>query len=114
LAAGEPPPPERDWRQLEIEPRRVDAKSADRARDPEFSFGVWRTLAWLLGVREDWPVYTSWHKAAGLPVPYPHHYVPPAMRDAAWHAADAAARDQARTEAQLWWAHVRRLADNTA
>jgi hypothetical protein len=72
---------------------------------------VWRTLAWLLGIREDWPVYTSWHRAAELPIPHPHHYVGEADRDEAWHAADAAAREQARVEARRWWAYIRRLAD---
>jgi hypothetical protein len=114
LAAGEVAPTYRDWERLGVEPRPLDSAFATIAEDREYPFGVWRTLSWLLGVREDWPVYTSWHRAAELPNPYPHHYVPPRQRDAAWHAADAAAREQARSEAHRWWAHVRRLADETA
>ena len=77
--------------------------------DPEFAYGVWRTLSWLLGVREDFPIYTSWHRAADLPSDRPHLYAP--LRggepDAAWFAAEQAAQDQARTDALRHWRHVR-------
>src|ERR1700754_3253332 len=100
VAADVPPPTARDWERLQVEPRPA------RKVDPEYAFGVWRTLAWLLGVREDWPVYTSWHLAAELPTPHPHHYVRRAERDEAWHVADAAAREQAMAEARRWWTHI--------
>lgn len=114
LAAGEAPPTHRDWERLGVEPRPLDPAFSASAEDREYPFGVWRTLSWLLGVREDWPVYTGWHLAADLPNPHPHHFVPPLRRDTAWHAADAAAREQAHAEAHRWWAHVRRLADRCA
>jgi hypothetical protein len=105
VAADGPPPTASDWERLGVQPR------AARPVDREVAFGVWRTLAWLLGVREDWPVYTSWHLAAELPTPHPHHYVREADRDEAWHVADTAAREQATAEARRWWTHIRRLAD---
>jgi hypothetical protein len=111
LAAGQTAPTDRDWERLGVQPRPLAPHFAKAAEDREYPFGVWRTLAWLLGVREDWPVYTSWHRSASLPNPYPHHDVPRARRDAAWHAADASAREQASVEAHHWWTHVRQLAD---
>src|SRR5690348_4584043 len=47
MAAGQLPPTDDDWRMLGVEPRPV-ALDDDR----EFAYGVWRTLSWLLGVRE--------------------------------------------------------------
>jgi hypothetical protein len=109
LAAGMPGPTEDDWRRLGAEPLPADPV------DQEFAYGAWRTLAWLLGVREDWPTYTSWHRSASLPKECPHHYVPGHQRDTdAWRAADAAARERACADALLHWRHVRDLADQTA
>ena len=109
LAAGMPGPTEEDWARLGAEPLPADVV------DQEFAYGAWRTLAWLLGVREDWPIHTSWHSAASLPKECPHHYVPRRQRDTdAWRAADAAAREQARADALRHWQHVRDLADRTA
>ena len=77
---------------------------------------MWRTLSWLLGVREDFPIYTSWHRAADLPPDRPHLYAP--LRggepDAAWFAAEQAAQDQARTDAHIYWRHVRARVDAAA
>jgi hypothetical protein len=109
VAAGQSRPTELDWRRLGVEPKTA-AKD-----DPEFAYGVWRTLAWLLGVREDWPTYTAWHRVAGLARPRPHLDVPAPNRDSdAWRAADQAAREQAQSDALRYWRHVRRLADATA
>jgi hypothetical protein len=106
LAAGMPGPTEEDWRRLGAVPR--PAATVDQ----EFAYGAWRTLAWLLGVREDWPIHTSWHLAAGIPDECPHHFVPGYERDTdTWRAADAASRERARTDALRYWRHVRDLAD---
>jgi hypothetical protein len=109
LAAGRPGPTELDWQRLGVEPR--PPVSDDR----EFAYGVWRTLAWLLGVREDWPTYTAWHRAAGLAPPRLHLDVPVQSRGTeAWRAADRASREQAATDALRYWRHVRERADATA
>jgi hypothetical protein len=65
-AADAPPPSDDDWRRLGVEP--APAKQCER----EYAYGVWRALAWLLGVREDFPVYTSWHRSAEIPHDRPH------------------------------------------
>ena len=84
--------------------------------DHEFAYGVWRTLAWLLGVREDFSIYTSWHRAAGIPYDRPHLRTRSkrAAATPAWHAAERAAQDQAQTDARRWWEHVRARVDATA
>ncbi len=110
IAADAPPPTAQDWERLGVEP--AEAVRDDR----ECAYGVWRTLAWLLGVREDFPIYTAWHRAAGLPHDRPH-LVRRTPRDpvtSAWWAAEQAAQDQARTDARRWWEHVRARADATA
>jgi hypothetical protein len=112
-ATGAPAPAARDWERLGVAPRTVHLKVVPEIADREFPFGVWRTCAWLLGVREDWPVYTSWHRASDLANPWPHLLVPAARRDEAWRVADAASREQAQAEAWRWWAHVRQRADAT-
>jgi hypothetical protein len=61
LAAGQELPTERDRQRLGVE-----AYPAVHT-DPAYCYGAWRTLAWLLGVREDWPVHTAWHQAAEIP-----------------------------------------------
>ncbi|MGH3857217.1 MAG: hypothetical protein ACRDR6_27785, partial [Pseudonocardiaceae bacterium] len=78
-------------------------------------YGAWRALAWLLGVREDWPIHTAWHQAAQIPWERPHVYeVPREQWDTpAWRAADQASRDQAERDALRHWQHVRQLADAT-
>ncbi len=107
LAADMPGPTEGDWRRLGAAPL-PPVTTLDR----EFSYGAWRTLAWLLGVREDWPIYTSWHRAASLPKECPHHYIRHAGRNTdAWRAADQAARERAHSDALTHWRHVRKLAD---
>ena len=78
------------------------------------TYGVWRALAWMLGVREDWPLHTAWHQAAEIPRERPHMSVPKQQRDTdAWRAADQASRDQAQRDALRYWQHVRALADKT-
>ena len=116
MAAGQVEPTDEDWRMLGVEPRSVAVDD-----DPEFAYGVWRTLSWLLGVREDFPIYTSWHRAADLPPDRPHLYAP--LRggepDAAWFAAEQAARTRrARTRcatggtsARRWTRRPRRRRD---
>ncbi|MBW0089370.1 hypothetical protein I4I73_10405 [Pseudonocardia sp. KRD-184] len=109
VAAGALTPTEEDWRRLGVEP----APAA--IDDAEFAYGAWRTLAWLLGVREDFPIYTSWHRAASIRRDRRHLYGRrPAERDAAWRAAEQAARDQARADARRHWEHVRARVDATA
>jgi hypothetical protein len=110
LAAAAPPPTAQDWERLGVEP-------AEAVRDdPEYAYGVWRTVSWLLGIREDFPIYTAWHRAADIPYDRPH-LVRRTLRDpvsAAWWAAEQAAQDQARADARRWWEHVRARADATA
>lgn len=109
VAAGKPPPTADDWRRLEVEPR--PAITGDR----EYAYGAWRALAWLLGMRGDWPVHTGRHRAAEIPRERPHVVAPRSARDStAWQAADRAARDQAEHDALRYWRHVRQLADATA
>ncbi len=108
VAAGKSAPTERDWQRLGVAPR--PAVTDDR----EFAYGAWRTLAWLLGVREDWPLHTAWHRAAEIPPERPHVYVPKAQRNTeAWRAADRASRDQAERDALRHWQHIRERADAT-
>lgn len=111
MAAGEQPPSEDDWRMLGVIPRPTQVTD-----DPEFAYGVWRTLSWLLGVRVDMPIFTSWHRAAGLPPDRPHLLAPlrGGQPDAAWVAAERAALDQARTDACRFWRHVRAQVDAAA
>jgi len=53
----------------------------------------------LLGVREDFPIYTSWHRAAGIRRDRPHLYARRrAELDAGWRTGEQAARDQARAD----------------
>lgn len=94
-AADAPPPSDDDWRRLGVDP--APAKQCDR----EYAYGVWRALAWLLGVREDFPIYTSWHRSAEIPHDRPHlrATVYGGKPDAAWHAAEQAAQDQAHRDA---------------
>lgn len=109
VAAGQGAPAAEDWRRLGVDAR------PPVTDDREFAYGVWRTLAWLLGVREEFPIHTSWHRAAGIEPERPHLYRtragPP---DAAWHAAERAARDQAETDALRYWRHVRQRVDASA
>ncbi|MGH3536400.1 MAG: hypothetical protein ACRDQG_17035 [Pseudonocardiaceae bacterium] len=109
VAAGKPLPTERDWQRLGVAPK------AAVTDDREFAYGAWRALAWLLGVREDWPIHTAWHQAAQIPWERPHVYeVPREQWDTpAWRAADQASRDQAERDALRHWQHVRQLADAT-
>lgn len=109
VAAGKPPPTDRDWRRLGVKPQAVVTD------DREFAYGAWRALAWLLGVREDWPIRTAWHQAAEIPRERPHVYeVPKDQRNTeAWRVADQASRDQAQRDAVRYWRHVRDLADAT-
>lgn len=109
LAAGKPSPTVDDWRRLGIEPRPTGTD------DREFAYGAWRALAWLLGVREDWPTYTSWHRAASMPHEEEHLAVPPSERDTeVWRAADRASRDRAEKDALRHWQHIRERVDATA
>lgn len=109
IAAGQPGPTPEDWRRLGAEP--LPARKDDR----EFAYGVWRTLAWLMGVREEWPVYTSWHRAASMPKPDPHLDVRTDQRDSPqWRAAHAAAWERDEADALRHWRHVREMADATA
>jgi len=107
VAAGQAAPAADDWCRLGVEPAPACVD------DPEFAYGVWRALAWLLGVRDDFPVHTAWHRAAGIPPERPHLY---ARRrrgdpDEAWWTAERAARERAHAEAQRWWRHVRARLD---
>lgn len=109
VAAGQPGPTDDDWLRLAAPP--LPAQVEDR----EFAYGAWRALAWLLGVREDWPTYTSWHRAAGFPQPDQHLNVPLQRRDTPqWRAAHRAARERDEADAHRYWCHVRKLADSTA
>lgn len=90
-----------DWRLLGVEP------ALARVKDREFAYGVWRTLSWLLGVRDDFPNYTSWHHAVGMTPDRPHLHRqrrPAEEPGDAWHVAGQAARE--RAEALRWWSHV--------
>lgn len=111
MAAGQGVPTAADWRMLGVEPRAVAVDD-----DPEFAYGVWRTLSWLLGVREDFPIRTAWHRAASLPPERPHLLAP--LRggepDAAWFTAERAAQEQARADALRYWRHVRARVDAAA
>lgn len=109
-AADAESPSDDDWRRLGVEP--AQARECER----EYAYGVWRALAWLLGVREDFPIYTSWDRAAGVPHDRPHlrAAVRGGQPDAAWHAAEQAAQDQAQRDARRHWEHVRSRLDATA
>lgn len=108
-AGGQEPPRARDWERLGAGPCTVRPQIAGNR---EYAYGVWRALAWLLGTREDWPIYTSWHRAASLPRERPHMLVPVAQWDTdVWRDADRASRERAEQDALHHWRHVRRLAD---
>jgi len=108
LAAGMPPPTARDWQRLSADP------ALARTTDREFAYGAWRALAWLLGVREDWPAHGAWHRAAEIAPERPHLAVPRDLRNTpGWLAAQAASWEQAEADALAHWRHTRRLADAT-
>lgn len=110
VAAGQHPPTAKDWRLLGVEP------APPRVDDREFAYGVWRTLAWLLGVRDDFPIYTSWQRAAGI-APERLNLCcrrwPDGALGVASHAAEGAGRDRAEAEAARWWSHIRSRLDTT-
>ncbi|MEO7194313.1 MAG: hypothetical protein ABIZ05_05745 [Pseudonocardiaceae bacterium] len=109
VAAGKPAPTAGDWERLGVTPH------AAVTENREFAYGVWRALAWLLGVRDDWPVHTSWQVAAGMPREQPHLCVRARDRDTeAWRAADQASRDLAAVDAVRHWEHIRARVDATA
>lgn len=109
MAAGMPPPTASDWQRLDVAP--LPALTADR----EFAYGAWRALAWLLGVRQDWPMHTGRHRAGGIAPERPHLHGPQsATASPAWQAAEQAARDQAEADALAHWRHIRGLADQSA
>lgn len=106
VAAGQGGPITDDWAQLGIEAAPVVNG------DPEYGYGTWRALTWLLGTREEWPLYTGWHQAAEIPMERPHMLVPRSRRDTeAWRLAQLAAEDRAREEALRHWQHVRQRVD---
>ncbi|MGE3795981.1 MAG: hypothetical protein AB7I38_18930 [Dehalococcoidia bacterium] len=111
VAAGQHLPTEDDWTLLGVVP------ALPRIDDREFAYGVWRTLSWLLGVRDDFPIYTSWHRSAGVRHERPHlarrrqSAEEPSGPD---RVADQAARDQAEADAFRWWSYVRQRLDATA
>lgn len=109
-AAGEAPPVDEDWRRLGVEP------APPVSDDQEFAYGAWRALAWLLGVREDFPTYTSWHRSAGLPPDRPHLNGPLRGGEPAptWWVAEQASQDQAQHDARRHWEHVRARINATA
>ncbi|MDN5851251.1 MAG: hypothetical protein L0K86_00130 [Actinomycetia bacterium] len=109
-AAEAPPPSDDDWRRLVVEP--ALATECER----EYAYGAWRALAWLLGVREDFPIYTSWHRSAEIPHDRPHLRAPVrgGIPDVAWDAAEQAAQDQACRDARRHWEHIRSRLDATA
>ncbi|MGH3983188.1 MAG: hypothetical protein ACRDST_11010 [Pseudonocardiaceae bacterium] len=109
VAAGKPLPIAGDWERLGVDARPV------LTDDREFAYGAWRALAWLLGVRGDWPVYTSWQRSAGILPEQPHLYMPHSdWGTEVWRVAERAPRDQAETDALRHWRHIRQRVDATA
>ncbi|MGE3414146.1 MAG: hypothetical protein AB7L91_18225 [Dehalococcoidia bacterium] len=111
VAAGQRLPTEDDWRLLGV------VSALPRIDDREFAYGVWRTLSWLLGVRDDFPIYTSWHRAAAARPERPHLYLRRQSREEPSEPdriADQAARDRAEADAFRWWSYVRQRLDATA
>lgn len=108
VAAGRSLPTAEDWRRLGADP--LSLVTEDRL----FAYGVWRAFAWLLGVREDWPIYTARHRAAELPPERPYLYGRTSKDPAALRAAELAAWERAEADALAWWRHIRTWADLTS
>jgi hypothetical protein len=96
-AAEMDPPPARDWPHLGV------AQRPAKACNPQWCFGVWSTLAWLLGNRDDPPVTPA---ADG---PDPAGQADPRSPEPL--AARRAERERQRAEARRRWLYIRALAD---
>ncbi len=109
VAADQEPPAADEWAQLGVSPRPCVAS------DDDFAHGVWRTLAWLLGVHPDPPTELPERDADGQLVPQGPRYG--LRRDESsplWRRVDQRWRARNQAEAQRWCAHVRRqLAEAT-
>jgi hypothetical protein len=99
VAAEAPVPPESDWYWFDDVyplPALTD--------DPEFCYGVWRTLAWIVGVRNDLPTERPERHAAQ---PDPDQLTTAEQWLAVQSAAEARRRHHAREDARAYWEHVR-------
>lgn len=105
VAAEAPPPTEQDWARLGVSPRPTVVDDVDSA------YGVWRTLAWLLGVRPDPPVELPERDEGGELVGGPLYVARPDPSSPIWQAAEARRRRERLEDARRHWQHVRRLAD---
>jgi len=101
------PTPE-DWRRLGVAPRDAVAGNS------EWSYGVWRTLSWLLGVRLDPPFELSRRLADGtIPESEQRYTLPSRPESSEWQAGQAHRRERMWAEAVVHWQHVRDRADAT-
>jgi len=75
-------------------------------RDSEFAYGVWRTLAWLVGTRPDPPVELPERDAAGKLVGGPRYMARPDPSSPIWRASQAQRRNHLREDAQEHWGRV--------
>lgn len=75
-------------------------------RDPEFAYGVWRTLAWITGTRPDPPVELPERDADGRLLDGPRYATRPDPSSPVWQAAQSRRRHRARLEAQDQWDRV--------
>jgi hypothetical protein len=89
VTAEAPAPPASDWASI------IDVYPLPAVeRDPEHAYGVWRTLAWIVGVRRDVPVELPERDAAGHGcVDGPRYATQPNPDSAVCHAAEARRRN---------------------
>jgi hypothetical protein len=100
-------PTAQDWMRLGVSP----ASPAVAAEDVFWAYGVWRTLAWLLGVRPDPPAELPERTTDGELVGGPLHTSRPDSASPMWQATRARCRREDLADAQRYWRHVRSLAD---
>jgi hypothetical protein len=104
-AASRPEPTPLDWARLGVAAQPV------LVTDLDVSYGVWRTLAWLLGVRPDPPVELPERDEDGRLVGGPRYAVRPDLSSPIWRMCEARRWERQHADALHYWEHVRALAD---
>jgi len=95
-------PTTREWAALGVSPRPT------AAGDREFAYGVWRALAWVLGVRPTSITRPPARDVDGVVLPGTELMSLPARpADRVWQAGQQPRRDREIAEARVWWEHVR-------
>jgi hypothetical protein len=107
MAAGRPFAVVREWERLGIEPGPIGPE------DAWWAHGVWRTLSWLLGERDDPPCRLPARAADGAVVPGGEVWTArPDPSSAVWRAAEAERERRELAEASEYWRASHQLAQD--